>query len=814
MSGPDTGEWELIWRQFDRLVDRARADQAKLLRHSALPPALQRKVERLLAAHGHDGVLDRPLTADAKAAHAAEPAELTPGATLGHFQVEQLIGRGGAGEVYRAHRVAGGFGQTVALKLMRAEAAPHLAAFEAERALQASFEHPGIARLIDGGAGPHDRPWMALELVEGVPITRWCADHAAPLATRLDLFLQVCDAVAYAHARLVVHCDLKPGNILVTPDARVKLLDFGIAQVISQRERAGDAAPMRLTPDYAAPEQLAAEPLTVATDVWGLGCILAELLTGTPPWQPRPGSLPVVIRRLQGGAPRLPSDLARALANPPIAPARLTGDLDAIVARATQPRAEDRYPGVLALAEDVRRHCDRRPVAARSASLLYRARLFTRRHYMGVTAAALAIVATIGGVIGTVWQAHEATLQRDVARDRVAQLQATNQVLLLMFRDIGDSDQMRGVTVRDMLGSTSARLLRALPPDSPDAAPAVAALADIYLITESNRDARALLTQALARGVGGTDPAARAQLQLKLGTVLTLDGDFAPATRLIAAADAVFAAAPNRYRAERVEATGAHALLLRGQGHADQAIALLQRTMPEAEVAWRDADRDLATRYASLATMLADRGDYRDADRLLDRAAVHLGGGAAPPGNALLNLQRLAGDLAARSGDAARGGDLLSRTVAARRRWYGSSLALSVDLLHRGRLEAQQGRFAAALRDLDEAGPMMADHFGAASAPMTQIKVAQAYALAMSGDAPRAAALLPAANPAPPVDGRPPLPAVRLLYTRAAVALARGRAADARVLFDAAETAAAQIGTAATGVQAEAAVLRARFGRR
>src|ERR1700742_2260768 len=270
--------------------------------------------------------------------------ELAEGTRLGPWRLLHLIGRGGAGEVYLAERADGAFQQRVAVKVMQRGAVAEVARFQAEREILARLEHPGIARLLDGGVTDDGRPYMTMEFVEGRSITDYCRLINATLEQRLGLFLQVCDAVAYAHRNLVVHRDLKPSNILVTPNGTVKLLDFGIAKLLdAQRARVTQAAATPMTPICAAPEQLTGGPVTTATDVYALGLLLFELLSGTHPWMGSDTPVLQAMRTvLQRPAPTL-SRTAEAQPNPPVPVRLIRGDFDAIVAKALRKEPGDRY---------------------------------------------------------------------------------------------------------------------------------------------------------------------------------------------------------------------------------------------------------------------------------------------------------------------------------------------------------------------------------------------------------------------------------------------------------------------------------------
>lgn len=805
MRRPTSTEWALIGDLFDQLDACSVAEQERRLIRSDISEFVRENLRSLLAAAGNRGILDTPA--------GPNRTPITPvievGALVGQFRILRLIGRGGAGEVYLAERIRGGFAQRVALKLLRSGDTDRAASFDTERAMLASLEHPGIARLIDGGTTADGRPYMAMEYVEGAAITEWCAVQRASLAKRLALFTDVCDAVVYAHARLVVHCDLKPANILIDGDGRARLLDFGIAKVLG--DGLADGAATRLTPDYAAPEQLEGARPSVATDVFALGAVLFELLTGHPPWRASGSSLAAILRRVPGAPADPPSKAATA--DGPVAAARIRGDLDAIVTRAMRLAPADRYSSAEALAADVRRHMAMEPVAARARSRRYHADRFVRRHLAAVAAASLAVVATVGGAVTAGWQAHRAAIERDRARDEAERIDAANKAMLLMFRDASDASQMETLSVADMINGTTRRMLSSLPRRSPDAAPTIAALADVYLIIGNNAAAKTLLAGTLRRGIGVDDPIYTARLRLKLGIVFAAEGNIGEALPLLRQADTVWRGDPVRFAPETVESTGAMVLVLRRQGKADAAIALLEGNMPLAEQVLASDPIGLAARYANLATQLADAGRLAEAKELLARARSRMTTDSGPPSTPALNLVRLEADILNRLGDAVAAERLLHEVVEQRRRYYGPSIALAVDLLHLGRLLNQRDRCGEALPLLLLAAPMAAEHYGDRSQPSLQIKIAQAEALAMTGAAPNAAALLRSLTEIHPASDPPSPTLARYWRSSAAVGLATGNRAVAALDMSRAVGVVVGLRHAADGIRLENASLLRRLRR-
>jgi serine/threonine protein kinase/TolB-like protein len=454
--------WRRLEALFDAALDLPPDERAAWLRRAcADDDGLREEVERLLRAHERAATfLERPapdFAAPYLANLVTRPSGLPAGARVGLYRIVREIGRGGMGAVYLAERDDGQYHKQVALKVVPGVLALDdelLGRFRDERQILASLEHPGIARLIDGGVTPDGRPYFIMEYVEGAPIDRYCDDRELTIEVRLALFCDVCDAVQHAHRSGIVHRDLKPSNILVAdsadsaepaessppvpepaaaqPAGRVKLLDFGIARVVdpasattAERTRPGLR---RLTPEYASPEQIRGDPVSPASDVYSLGVLLFRLLTGRPPYA-QTGPTSAGIERLvletwpeapsasvgrartgpveaKAGGRTTPDEASRARGTTPgRLRRRLRGDLDAIVLKALAKEPERRYPTAGDLAADVRRHLERRPVVARRRGRLDRARAFARRHPVRVGVGALTL---LGFGLVAVWASRPA----------------------------------------------------------------------------------------------------------------------------------------------------------------------------------------------------------------------------------------------------------------------------------------------------------------------------------------------------------------------------------------------------------------------
>ncbi|MBX3593004.1 serine/threonine-protein kinase [Sphingomonas sp.] len=799
-------QWSRIQALFGDLVDRPPAEQTRRLAAIA-DEAVAEQVRSLLTAVREDGILDGTPPTLERPAEAPGYSSLQPGDQVGIFAIDRLIGRGGMGEVYVAHRREAGFEQQVAIKLLRPEAVGRADLFDRERRLLAGLEHPGIARLIDGGIAPDGRPYMAMEYVVGQPIDIWCNAHRADLATRLRFFCDICEAVGYAHGKLIVHRDLKPSNMLVDADGRVRLLDFGIAHLLDDQGVARMTAAL-MTPDYAAPEQLGNEPATVATDIYALGAVLFELVTGRGPWRGDQATLPSVIRRILNDDPPLPSSVVGA--DQPFAARAVAGDIDAIVLKAMRRSPQDRYPSASALAEDVRRHLALQTVSARAGSTGYLLGRFVRRHRGAVTAAVAALLAMFIGTGGVLWQARQTAIERDVARAEARRSEAIVRMLTVMFRDTASSDAGDNATVKQMLDQTAAQLVASVD-HSARSATLITTLSDLYVNLEDVTGADGLLAQALAKGIGRDDPVSTAELKLRLASTAAALGRIADMAPLLDAADAVFATDPARFRKQRLESVSARAQLARREGEYDKAIALLRSSLPEAGMVYAEDHRELLTRYNNLLVYMveANRLDemppvFAEADAIMARTGQR----ASVQG---LGIEQLKGVRLMKLGENRRAAAIFRRVADQRRAVFGKSAGLAVDLLQFGRAQLALGDHAAARTALAEARPIAIDKLGPAAVPSVIIGIGLAEASAELGDTAAAEALLTQLTPIVGAMPASALPPAILARTRAVLRLKQGRAADAAREADRAEAMFRALGAPGDSYLKSLPALRARI---
>jgi len=613
-DGGRGGNWTRARALFEGAVELPDGELASFLdRECGDDQELRRKVLELLRADAAaGGILDAPL--DASMLDGMPEGTFRPGTLVGSWRLIRELGHGGMGVVFLAERADRAYEQRTALKIVRGGLVSGALErrFLRERQILARLQHPGIARLLDGGFTDEGQPYFVMELVEGEPLTDWATGRELDLPQRLRLFLDVCDAVQYAHRQLVVHRDLKPANILVTADGRIRLLDFGVARLLD--DASGEAGLTRtgillLTPEYAAPEQVRGEPATTATDVYGLGAVLYELLSGKRIREVDSHSLTEVLRMLESEI--LPLGERQDL--PPSLQRRIRGDLETIVHCALAREPQRRYATVDAMAADVQRHLENRPVLARPDSARYRFGKYLRRHRGGVAAAATAFALLALGVAGTFWQAQQA--QREAARAR-----EMSAFLKDLFSSVEPEQTLgRVVTARELLDTGAARIdeLRADPDVRVDV---LLTLGDLYYRLGVFDRSQALLVQAETEALaafGATD-VRTAEVRNSLGYVLTEMSRYDDAEEVIGRA----LAASRRLDDPLVLSYSLDALanLRSDQGRYDESRDLRRELLDLNTELHGDDSWEVAATLQSLGTMEMDLQNYEEAGRLLVEA--------------------------------------------------------------------------------------------------------------------------------------------------------------------------------------------------
>ena len=469
MRNPDNqNRWKIIKEIFSNALELKDEEQKEYLKKACNDDdTLLQEVESLLEAYNSTGVLDNSMNQLKVSALSQLKSQKTLGKQIGAYRIIEELGHGGMGTVYLAERADGVFQQKVALKMLRAGFLfdDQILRFQSERRILASLNHNNIARLYDGGITDDGQPWFVMEYVKGQPIDEYCNTHNLSLQERLELFLEVCYAVQYAHRNLIAHRDLKPGNIFVTEEGKVKLLDFGIAKMLEPEDNKEDELPPTLTgmlpftPAYASPEQVRKQIITTSSDIYQLGVILYELLTGLRPYDLKgktPGDMERTICETE---PKKPSVAVVKNNNDKKSPVtgsgkdevivhqkKLRGDLDTIVMKCLSKEPQRRYQSTGELAEDIRAYLAGRPVSAHPDSWVYRSGKFIRRYKWGVAAAFIfAVVLTIYAITIT-WYSHKSQIALEEAERERAKSGQMVDFLLSMF-EASDPAETRGATI-------------------------------------------------------------------------------------------------------------------------------------------------------------------------------------------------------------------------------------------------------------------------------------------------------------------------------------------------------------------------------
>lgn len=602
MSGEISRErWSEMKELFAAALEGAPDDRERLLEEAGRrDPSLAAEVRSLLAAHGGGELrVESAVAQEAMRMLAGSETGPRAGTRVGPYEIERPLGAGGMGAVFLGRRADAAYESRVAIKLIRPGllAEETLARFRAERQTLASLSHASIARLLDGGTTAEGLPYLVMEYVEGVPIDVFCQKRTLPLSERLVLFRVVCGAVAHAHKNLVVHRDIKPGNILVSESGEVKLLDFGIAKLLKPEAgtdltRTGERV---LTPDYASPEQVRGGPITTATDIYSLGVLLYRLLTGRHPYRlPADRSSPSEIERIVcGEIPQRPSTAVSRMedASTPASPGDsrerlrrlLRGDLDNIVLKALRKEPERRYGTVDEFSEDIRRHTAGIPVSARRETLPYLASRFFLRHKAAATAAILVAASLALGIVVATRQARLAQRERAHAQTEQAKAERIRDFLTGMLSSAdphwysGARPAGPGVTVAEVLDDAAGRIEKELGGDPEVEAAVRRTLGRTYQALGRYDAAQPQLAKALAlhRRIFPSPHAETAKSLTDLANLHLAKGDYANAEPLFR--EAVASARALSPRADEVlaEAVNNLGILLWQMGRGEEAAPMV-----------------------------------------------------------------------------------------------------------------------------------------------------------------------------------------------------------------------------------------------
>lgn len=618
------GRWQLIQEIFHEALDLPEEERGAFLDEKCSgDEALRADVESLLRADKKPASVFAVSPQDLADAALPDDGGLE-GSVIGPYLLVREIGRGGMGSVYLAERSDGQFSMQVALKLVKRgmDTDEILQRFRHERQILAALDHPNVAHLLDGGVTDEGRPYLVMEYVSGEPIDRHCQARGLTIDERLKLFTTVCSAVQYAHQNLVVHRDLKPSNIFVTDEGVVKLLDFGIAKLLTDdplnftapRTKTGARV---MTPQYASPEQIHGKKVTTATDVYALGVILYELLTGQRPYDTDGLTSSEVERLVLETDPDRPSTVAGD------APSRkrLRGDLDNILLKTLQTDPARRYASVEALADDIRRHLDGLPVLARPDSVRYRLLKFAKRHRYGVAASASFAVLLVGFSVAVTIQQSATARERDRAEQERDKAEEVATFLQELF-DASDpflteGERLDTMRVRAFLDRGATRIEREMHDQPAVLAQMLVVIGDVYQSLGLYERADSLLTRSLTlrrRLVGDEHPDVAESLE-SLGRVRLSKSDYDAARRLFQEALIIRRKDPER-RLEIAGALEGLATAMRNRGDYDEAERMVREALAIRTTQGAEDELNAAATMLELGHVYQDRGNLVEAESL------------------------------------------------------------------------------------------------------------------------------------------------------------------------------------------------------
>ncbi len=561
MSTPNKDHWEALRPLLDAALELAPdARAAWLAEQRKSQPFLVAEVEDLLS---HESTIEREgFLAPGHRPNLPAGTTTLEGQDLGAYRIERHLGQGGMGSVWLARRTDGRYEGFAAIKFLSLAVAGPAgeARFRREGSALARLSHPNISRLLDAGVSEAGQPYLVLEFVDGQPLDAWCDQRKLSAEARLRVFLQVLTAVAHAHANLVVHRDLKPSNILVTDDGTVKLLDFGIAKLLEDEQNQGSATASQervLTFEYASPEQIRGEPISTATDVYSLGVVLFQLLSGRHPTNSACRTPADQIRAVLDSSPSrlsqaltpsasLSADRAQALATArDSSPMKLRrsyrGDLENILGKALRKEPTQRYQAVGAFGEDLARYLRHEPVAAQADRWGYRARKFVRRNRGAVASAVMVALALIGAAIVTTLQAREARRQRDAAVYEKRRADAQIEFQALMTSEVGD----KPITMHDILDKGRALLEQENAGDPRFVSAILLQLSSGYATLGDSKTQARLLARAESLAVSGRGADQLAPIRCHMVDNLRSQGSYDEAKRLQQRADSLLLTHPD-----------------------------------------------------------------------------------------------------------------------------------------------------------------------------------------------------------------------------------------------------------------------------
>lgn len=670
----------VIDKVLDSLLDLEDAPRRQRLDELASrTPRIHRLLERLIAAATEPTAFVRDAVdrAGDQALSGLDAARnsLPPGTRVDAWRLVERVGAGGMGVVYRAARADGAFEMSVAIKFIRSRNDPLMAErLVLERQLLARLDHPNIARVVDGGTLGDGQNYLVMEWIDGHDLTdlRHQA-HADPVRC-LKLLLDIADAVGHAHQRQVVHGDIKPANVRLSPDGRPRLLDFGVARLISGAGP-GHAETKALTPAFSAPEQLEGQPASTQTDIYSLGALLRWLLTGDA------GS---------DGTPVNPAGL----------PGRRSRAVAAVIDKAMARNPDQRYPAVPDLMTDLRRLLESRPVSARHYGPFARLGLWADRHRAAAALAGLALTAALTAVAGIGWQASIAAAERDAARFEAERSALLREQLVLLFREVGQNAADSDLSTRELLGR-SREVAQRLHANDPQMLVSIKALlGEIYIAMNDFASAEALLEAFVEYQPNFASPLMQAVVRVDLAQIRLRQGESERALALTTEAIETLERAPGRNTERIADAMQVHGQALRGLGRWDEAVATLEQALELARSA-PEPSRLHATVHNNLATTLIYSGRAGEALPHLRAALGNWRELGLDNGSSALTVMANLASLLHQSGRIAEAEPLYREAIRLRSQRYGDSGALAAIHLNLGALLALRYRTREAREHLD-----------------------------------------------------------------------------------------------------------------